>query len=166
MDHLSQNTPRPARHGSWWLVFLGSVLAAMGAVFAGVLWTAWQRAEETRRWTAAPCKVVYSQLRPEQASMNSPVKYRVLVRYEYEAAGQHRSSERIHRVDGAMGDRDDAEAVRERYVPGQQLSCYVNPADPGFAVLEHDTRAALYTIWFPLLFVFGGLKMAWAALRR
>jgi len=33
-------------------------------------------------------------------------------------------------------------------------------------VLQHGSRAALYSIWFPLLFVLGGFGMLRGALRR
>ena len=94
------------------------------------------------------------------------MKYRVIVRYEYAVQGKTFVSERIKRSEGAKGDRDDAESLREEFTPSQTITCFVNPADLTFAILRHDTRAPLYTIWFPLLFVVGGLRMAWGALRR
>jgi hypothetical protein len=165
MDESSTTTASQPR-GSPWLAFLGLCLALVGAVFTGVLWQAWQRAEATRRWIATPAKVLSSQVRPEQASPNSPMKYRVIVRYEYAVQGKTFVSERIKRSEGAKGDRDDAESLREEFTPSQTITCFVNPADLKFAILRHDTRAPLYTIWFPLLFVVGGLRMAWGALRR
>lgn len=165
MDESSPpSAPKPP--GSPWLVFLGLCLAFAGGVFTCVLWQAWQRAEATRQWIATPAKVLSSQVHPEQASPNSPMKYRVLVRYEYAAQGTTFISERIKRSEGAKGDRDDAESLREEFTPNQTITCYVNPTDPSFAILRHDTRAPLYTMWFPLLFVVGGLRMAWGALRR
>ena len=101
-----------------------------------------------------------------RSSPNSPRKYRVVVCYEYAVSGKTFISDHIKRVDGAKGDREEAEALREEFAPGQQITCFVNPKDASFAILRHDTRAALYTIWFPLLFVVGGLRMAWGALRR
>ena len=161
MDQIDKTSHRA---GSWWLVGMGGALALVGAIFVGVLWTAWQRAEETRRWPAVPCKVLSSQVKSGQASRNSPTKHRVIVRYEYAFGGKAFTSERIRRVDGVKSNRDDAEELREQFTPGQQTTCYVNPADPAFAILEHDSRAPLYSIWFPLLFVVGGLRMAWDAL--
>ncbi len=142
---------------------MGLVLAGAGTVFVGVLWTAWQRAEETRRWTETPCRVLSSQLVPERDLHNSTLKFRVKVRYEYEAAGQKHLGDQIRRSDGPKSNRDDAEALREEFFPGQNTVCWVNPKDPEISVLKHSTRAALYTLWFPLLFVVGGLRMAWAA---
>jgi len=161
MDQMEKSSQRA---GSWWLASLGIVLALAGAVFVVVLWTAWQRAEQTRGWTAVPCKVLSSQLKSEQASPHSPTKYRVIVRYEYSWQGKTVISERIRRVDGPKSDLDVAEDLREQFTPGQQTTCFVNPADPAFAILRHDSRAPLYSIWFPLLFVIGGLRMAWSAI--
>jgi hypothetical protein len=42
----------------------------------------------------------------------------------------------------------------------------VNPGNPSEAVLEHATKAAFYTLWFPLLFAAGGTGMLFAAVRR
>ncbi|MEM1444175.1 MAG: hypothetical protein AAGF67_17645, partial [Verrucomicrobiota bacterium] len=54
----------------------------------------------------------------------------------------------------------------ERYQPDTNLVCYVDPKNPDFAVLKKDTKAALYSIWFPGLFVVGGAGMILTALVR
>jgi len=43
--------------------------------------------------------------------------------------------------------------------------CFVNPTAPDEAVLKRGSRGALFSIWFPLLFVVGGLGVAINALR-
>lgn len=43
---------------------------------------------------------------------------------------------------------------------------FVNPTEPNFAVLKPDTKAAGYSIWFPLLFVVGGLGIVVRAIVR
>jgi hypothetical protein len=73
---------------------------------------------------------------------------------------------RIKRVDIASQHEDVARKKIEPYAVGAQTTCFVNPDQPDMAVLRHDTRAALYSIWFPLLFVFGGLRMLWGAVRQ
>lgn len=72
----------------------------------------------------------------------------------------------IKRVDSASQHEENALAKLEDYPVGLDTTCYVNPTNPEQTVLRHDTRAALYSIWFPLLFVFGGLGMAWNAMKR
>ena len=163
---MDQMNKKPSRAGSLWLACIGLALAIVGTLFTGVLLHSWRLAEETRSWNATPAKILSSQVIPEIATPHSPTKFRPVVRYEYQVGGAVYHSSRIHRSDGPKSDRDDAEALREQFTPNQSLTCWVNPQDPSYSVLLHDTRAALYTVWFPLLFVIGGLRMAWGALRR
>ena len=149
--------------GQRWLIAMGLALALAGTVFTGVLWVAWQRAAETRSWAAVPCTVLSSQVVPLRKSISSNVVFDPQVRYTYEVAGQRYESQRIKRVDGPSSDPDKAQSVRQRYYPGQRTQCYMRPGSPDFAILEHGSRAALYTLWFPLLFVVGGAVMAWRA---
>lgn len=144
---------------------MGLALALAGALFTGLLWTSYQRAAATRGWTETPCTILSSQVLSERATPNSPTRFRVVVKYAYTFDGQSHESTRIRRADGTTGDEAKAHLTREKYSAGSKSTCWVNPADPTFAILQHDTRAALYTLWFPLLFFFGGLKMAWSALR-
>ena len=163
MDQMN-NSPKKA--GSVWLACMGLVLAVLGTVFTGVLWHSWRLAEETRSWAATPAKILSSQVITDQATPHSPVKFRAVVRYQYQFGGGVYHTDRIRRSDGPKGYREDAEALREEFTPGQAVTCWVNPEEPSYAVLKHDTRAPLYSIWFPLLFVVGGLRMAWGVLRR
>jgi hypothetical protein len=131
-----------------------------------MLWASYQRAEVTRQWAPVPCQVLSSQVLQKRATPSSPTKVQPSIRYEYTYQGTGYVGNQLRRVDGPTGDVDKAERIRQRYTPGQVLTCWVNPASPTQAVLEHESRAALYTLWFPLLFFFGGLKMAWDAVRR
>ncbi len=142
---------------------MGLALCAAGCLFTWVLWTSYQRASATRQWTPVTATVLSSQILREQATPNSPEKYRAAIRYAYQIGGQKHESDRIRRADGPTGDLEKATNTREEFTVGQPITCWVNPADPTFAILKHDTLAGLYSIWFPLLFVFGGAKMAWDA---
>ena len=163
---MDQMNNKPTRAGSLWLACMGMALAVVGTVFTGVLWHSWRLAEETRSWAATPAKILSSQVMPDQATPHSTLKYRAVVRYEYQIGGKVYHSGRVRRSEGPKADREEAEALRQNYSPGQNTTCWVNPAEPDYSVLEHDTRAPLYSIWFPLLFVVGGLRMAWGALGK
>jgi hypothetical protein len=143
---------------------MGLFLAGAGLVFTWVLWTAWQRAEETRRWPAVPCRIISARVVSERPTPNSNPAHRAEIRYEYRFGDQTYIGQRIRRVDGVSQHEDKARQQLEAYPTGLETVCHVNPDDPTMAVLRHDTRAALYSIWFPLLFVVGGLVMAWRAL--
>lgn len=142
------------------------ILILAGATFTWVLFTAWQRAEETRTWTATPCRIISSKVTSERRSPNAEVEHRTEIRYSYSFDGHSLTGGRIKRVDAATVHKDNASKRLEEFPVGKETVCYVNPAHPEHAVLKHDTRAALYSMWFPLLFVVGGMGIVWGALRR
>jgi hypothetical protein len=152
--------------GSRWLMGMGIVIALAGGIFAVVLATAWLRVRETQAWQAVPCQILSSQVVRVQKTPSSPTVYEVQVRYAYELAGRRYTGQRIRRVDGPSSDADKAERVRQQYRCGQQSECYVMPGQPDFAILQRGSAAALYAVWFPLLFVVGGGVMAWSAWRK
>ena len=152
--------------GRLWLAGMGLFLALAGLLFTWVLWTSWQRAEETRRWMPTPCRIISAQVFSERPTPHSNPAHKADVRYSYTFEGKPFTGTRIKRVDSASQHEDNARKKLEDYPIGQETTCFVNPAQPDIAILKHDSRAALYSIWFPLLFVFGGLGMAWNALRR
>jgi hypothetical protein len=159
-------TSSSSRSGRWWLAVMGIILALAGAGFTWGLWIAWQKAEETRRWTPTPCRIISAQVLSARPTPSSNVQHRVDLRYRYEFGGQTRTGQNIRRVDGPTVHESEARKKLEAYPVGHETTCWVNPAQPDQAILQHSTRAALYTLWFPLLFVAGGIGMAWNALRR
>lgn len=145
---------------------MGLFLALAGIVFTWVLYTAWQRAEETRRWVPTSCRITSSRLARQQPTPNSNTAYTAEVRYTYTFAGTSLTGSLIKRVNSPSQHEDVARKKLESYPVGTELTCYVNPTKPDQAILKHDSRAPLYSIWFPGLFVVGGLGMVWNALRK
>lgn len=145
---------------------LGLCLAVAGSAFTWVLWVAWQRAEETRRWPEVPCRIVVSRLVSELPTPNSNPAYRAEIRYQYEFGGKAYTGTRLKRVDSPSQHEDVIQKKISGWKSGSDSVCYVNPTQPEIAVLKHDPRAPLYSIWFPLLFVFGGLRITWGALKK
>ncbi|HYF33848.1 MAG TPA: DUF3592 domain-containing protein [Prosthecobacter sp.] len=159
------SSPSP-NAGRYWLVAMGLILALAGAGFTWGLYVAWQKAEETRRWTATPARIVSARVVSERPSPHSNVAHAPEIRYRYDFGGRSYTGAKIKRVEGPTAHESEAQKKVEAYPVGMEVTAYVNPADPGQAVLQHSSRAALYSIWFPLLFVAGGGGMAWGALRR
>ena len=65
---------------------------------------------------------------------------------------------------GPVYAKAEAEKLAAEFPPGKMTTCRVNPRDPDFAVLKPDSLAPGYSIWFPGLFVVGGLGIALRAL--
>lgn len=147
-------------------VMMGLFLAVAGSIFVGVLWHSYQRAEETRHWTQADAVIISSVLITDRPTPHSPLSYLADVRYRYTVHGKTHEGTHIQRVEGPSTSPDKANDRVKKYPAGKVIPCYVNPAQEDFAILEHSTRAALYSIWFPMLFMIGGIGMIWSALRQ
>lgn len=164
---MTQKHFSSATAGRMWLCSLGMLLMIAGSFFAWRMWLSYENAQVTRRWTQVPCRIVSSRIISERPTPNSPPAHRVEVRYEYEFNAVKRSSSRIRQVESAPTQHFDvAQLKQENYPTGSSQVCFVNPASPAEAVLQHASLAALYSIWFPLLFVVGGIGMIRGALRR
>ncbi|MEM9481769.1 MAG: DUF3592 domain-containing protein [Verrucomicrobiota bacterium] len=145
---------------------LGLFVAAIGLVFCIALFNGWLRAEETRKWVLADAIITHSELREGQFSPTSPQTFSYHIEYTYVVDGKGYQSEQVKRVNKKSSHRHRIEKYVERYPVGKATEAFVNPNDPTKSVLEHDTRAVLYTIWFPGLFVVAGLGIAVASLKR
>ncbi len=146
---------------------MGLFLIVAGSFFAWRMWLSYEKAQITRTWPQVPCRILSSRIVSERPTPHSDPAHRVEVRYEYELNGVKHSSTRIRQVESAPTlHLDDARQKQQLYPTGTTQACWVNPAAPDEAVLQHGSRAALYSIWFPLLFVLGGFGMLRGALRR
>ena len=149
------------------LTFMGTILVLTGTGFTWGLFHSYQKSAVTRDWTPVPCRVLHSGIVRDRFSPNSPETWRAEVTYRYEAGGETRAGSRIRTApEGPTPHRDRAETLAARYPAGQDAVCYFNPADPSEAVLEKGTRAAVYTLWWPMLFAVGGAGMIRAAWRK
>lgn len=153
--------------GRLWLGVMALFLIAAGSFFAWRMWLSYEQAQITRGWTQVPCHILSSRIVSARPTPNSAPAHRVEIRYAYELNGVQHSSGRIRQVAAAPTQHlEKAQLQQMAYPPGSTQVCFVNPRAPDEAVLQHASRAALYSIWFPLLFVVGGLGMLWGTLRR
>jgi Protein of unknown function (DUF3592) len=147
-------------------VFFGLFLAAAGGLFVWLLGRAALRASAMERWPEVACTILESRLEADAVVPNTPLTYRAVVRYRFEAGGSIRESDRIRRVALKSTDAARIQALVDRFPAGDSAVCYVDPNDPAFSVLERDKKTPLYSIWFPALFVIGGLGIALSSVVR
>lgn len=149
-------------------IFLGVLLTLIGIGFSLMLWKAYTRAMETRAWVEVPARITAAWMdeQPFSPISDRSPSYKVEIRYDYEFGGEKRVGTQVKRVDGRTRKKDQAEETLADYPVGKALPCYVNPEDPDFAILRHNTKAPLYTIWFPGLFAIAGIGLIISALRR
>lgn len=137
----------------------------IGILFVIFLYLAYDRARETRSWIPHPCIIEQSEVSWARHTPHSPIRYRPKIHYRYRIDDQSLTSKRIKRVDGSSSAKKAIEKTIANYPPGSTHTCFVDPKDPSFAILEHAPIAPIYTIWFPCLFILGGLGIIIGGIR-
>jgi len=154
----SQASPQA---GGIFLFVLGLLLAAIGGVFVWVMAASAMRALETRSWPQVPCVILVSEIQERLHDPQSPIEYRHHIVFGYEWEGERLTSDQASLRGNPWSSKRDVVLNRSaRIQAGDERMCFVNPADPAFAILEPDSMAPLYSIWFPGVFVLGGLVLA------
>lgn len=147
------------------MIGIGFAVALVGAVFMYIMWRSYSQVNYTRTWAKTPAVMIVSNMNIRSAEYISK-EYSWNVEYTYEFGGEEYTS-RFHTPRSAkwtsrkkqIQDEIDARPMNA------SVFCYVNPASPSQAILEHDSKAAGYSIWFPGLFVIGGVGIMWGAVR-
>ncbi len=157
---------RPAANwgGRLWLAGMGLSIAAAGAFFMWFLWKNFDVAQEMDHWVETPCTILAATLDDSQIDQHFETKYEFQVSYRYEFGGRTYLGERVKSKPVVSGVPKKLEKWQRRYQTGQEAVCHVNPDAPEEAVLSRDTKASIYSLWFPGLFVVGGLGVALSGL--
>lgn len=145
---------------------MGTLLVIVGSVFVSYLWSSYERAALMNPWVETPCRITSLEVDDTQLNQRGMPKYILEAKYDYEWEGKVLTGDRIKRLPTEASDPRKLKKKIERYAVGNEVVCYVNPEDPSEAVLKKDTKGALYSIWFPCLFVVGGAGMILSALFR
>ena len=170
MTHPPATTPasrRPAasQGGRWFLVALGLSVAVIGGIFVCLLGRSYLRAREMRTWPETACVILTSDIEQRIHDPQSPPEFRHNVSFGYEWQGAPRTGDHLSLRGSAWSSKRDLIAKRQaEYPEGSTTTCRIDPANPDFAVLKPDSLAPGYSIWFPGLFVVGGLGIALRAL--
>ena len=144
--------------GSFYLIGIGLLLALSGAVFTWLLGASFERAKGMDHWQETPCYVLESELRERRIGPEVPTDYRLGILYGYDFEGEAYSSENYDlRGNAWVKDAQRIGGLIAKYPAGSQQVCWVDPDEPTMAVLKKETKAPGYSIWFPILFLVGGL---------
>jgi hypothetical protein len=148
-----------------WKVGLGLSLAGAGAVTAVYLWMVYEKAVGMEAWVSRPAIIAESGAEVGHRDRFGLPRYRLKISYRYDFEGQTYLSNGVKRLPVVTKTREGLREWLERFPEGVETICYVNPDDPGRALLVRDSKAALFSIWFPGIFILGGLGIAVSALR-
>lgn len=150
--------------GRIWKIGMGLVLVLVGGIFVQYLWNAYQRATVMDDWVETPCEIISSGLDDTEVNQKGFPKYILEVEYTYQFEGQSYTGDKARRLPTESSDLKKVGKKLEQYPAGKNTACWVDPDNPEMAVLKKDSKAPLYSIWFPGLFVIGGLGMILTAI--
>lgn len=150
-----------------YLILIGSALALIGGFFVVVLWKGFVKAKETHSWAEVPAVIMESAVQERVLGQSIPIEYSLKLTYEYRVDGKSYFGERLRRRENPWSkEKAKAEVLAGKFRAGQQVTAFVNPEKSDEALLEHETKAPGYSIWFPGLFVVGGLGIVIRTLTR
>lgn len=158
-------SPKTGNAGRWFLAVLGLTLALIGGIFVWLMGRSFLRAYEMRGWPEVECVILSSEMEDRRHDEYSATEYRQVLNFGYEWDGQPRTGNKVTLRGSPWTSKPDVVEKRSSEWPvGKTTTCRVNPKDPSLAVLKPDSLAPGYSIWFPSLFVVGGLVIAARAL--
>ena len=147
--------------GRLFLIALGLIIALLGALFVWLLARSFLRAYSMRQWPEVACVILASEVEEKRHDPDSPVEFRQDLSFGYEWKGTAYTGDHLTlRGSPWSSKREEIESRAAQYTAGMSTTCRVNPADPAVAVLKPDSLAPGYSIWFPGLFVVGGLGIS------
>jgi hypothetical protein len=163
--HQEKSHHHSGQGGRWFLAALGLALALIGMLFVWLMGRSFLRAREMRTWPEVSCVILSSEIEERVHDPQSPSEFRHSVSFGYEWQGAaHTGDHPTLRGSPWSSKRELAEKRAAEYPAGATTRCRVSPENPDFAVLKPDSLAPGYSIWFPGLFVVGGLGITMRAL--
>ncbi len=153
--------------GQWYLAILGLILALLGGVFVWLMARSFLRAHAMHAWPEIACVIISSEIEEWRHDENSPMEYRQNLSFGYQWKGLAHTNDHLTLRRNPWSSHHELVQMRvDEYPVGKQTTCRIDPANPDFAVLKPDSLAPGYSIWFPALFVIGGLGITSRAVFR
>ena len=111
---------------------------------------------QTRSWVPTPAVLLGKSEQLEKEKSGSDNKEKVPYRYSFE--GQSYTHDRVTRSNMEVNGRSSDTGHRLRTLPaGTEVTCYVNPASPGEAVLELRSLSYAWFLAIPAVFMLIGI---------
>jgi len=122
------------------------------------------KVRDAKNWERAPAVVLSSSVQTHRGSDSTT--YSIQIEYEYELEGRTRRSDRYNFVGGSSSGYDSKKRVVDQYPAGHRFEAYVNPRNPGEAVIDPGFNwffAAMFA--FGAVFALAGTAVAVSSLR-
>ena len=108
-------------------------VALPALMFYFCFWIPFRRVRSAKSWMKTPCVIVSSSVDEDTGDSGL---YRIGVTYEYGFRGHQYRASRYNFSIGATAGTLGKKRIVRRLPPGTKTVCYVNPQDPGDAVID------------------------------
>ena len=143
------------------LWIIGGVFALIGGGAVRLALFFFKKDRLIGKWPKVPATIVSSDVRKQGYAAGgqhgSQSSYSLLfphVSYTYSVDGSQYTGDKVAREVAATNSRRAVQRCLDRYVPGNEVMAFVNPADPNVAYLE--TRRSIGGI---VMSIFGGISL-------
>ncbi len=154
-----RKTQKRLLSGFFLLFFFAGLGVGYFLILPGIL-----KSLDSKNWAETPCAILES--RVQSHSGDDGTTYSIDILYAYEYAGRKYRSSQYEFISGSSSGYDAKAEVVKRHPAGAKTVCYVNPKNPGEAVLKRELGAKAFLALFPLAFMLVGLTGAIAASRN
>ncbi len=121
------------------------------------------KAISAQNWPELECQIIWS--RVQSHAGDNGTTYSVDIFYEYEFQGETYRSNRYSYLGGSSSGRSGKTRVVRQYPEGSTKTCYVDPSEPLYAVLNRDFGYWVLLGLIPIILVLIGLLGLIALLR-
>ena len=141
-----------------------AIFAGFGVVFIVLFGKVLINDARPYLWRATDCTILESAVLDQPRRSDGGHAFGFTVRYTYQIDGTTHTATRFSTQDKRFDAVNDAERLVEKYRGDTRARCWVNPADPGEAVLERTPLWPAFFVLIPLVFVLigaGGMVAVW-----
>ncbi|MEQ8167797.1 MAG: DUF3592 domain-containing protein [Candidatus Eremiobacterota bacterium] len=118
---------------------------------------------DAQSWTETPCRVISSRIVSHEGDESTTYSADIL--YVYNVKGIEYKSNR-YRYFSSSGSYKGAGRLKDKYPPGRETVCYVNPSHPGEATLKRNFTTGMLVYFLPVLFILVGAGGIYGFLKK
>jgi len=118
---------------------------------------------DAQSWTETPCRVISSRIVTHEGDESTTYSADIL--YVYNVKGIEYKSNR-YRYFSSTGSHRVATRLKDKYPPGRETVCYVNPSNPGEATLKRNFTTGMLVYFLPVLFALVGAGGVYGFLKK
>jgi hypothetical protein len=159
---LSSSASKPIsnlpRISPWRVRIFGALVALAGAGgFIPFFALPMLRIHSAADWQTVPCKILRSQVVEHKGDKQDT--YSIAISYAYDFGAIHYVGTRYDFWTNSSSNYDYRREIVDRLHPGAKTVCYVNPEQPGEAVIGRGFGPDVWLGWIPVLFIAAGMAV-------